>query len=129
MSTELKARDELDEIHSRLLADAKDHPTYANDEESAIYGYSEGAEHALDTVRLLGYQKPRTVTTPEELRELPDGSVLMSGDRIRRYSGAIWRVRDGFVSRVGKELDGVTPFRYFVDPLPVTVIHEPGATR
>lgn len=80
MSSKVGHRDELDEIHSRLLSDAKQHSTYANDEESALYGYSEGAEHALDTVRLLGYTKPRTVETFDELEALADGSAVLDSD-------------------------------------------------
>ena len=67
----------------------------------------------------------KTITTPEQLLELPDGSVLMSGDRYKMYSGAIWRIDGGMVVRVGQELRGVIPFKFFVDPLPVTVLHIP----
>lgn len=44
-------RDDLDRIHRSLLMIAKQQPEYANNEVSAIWGYSEGAEHALDMVR------------------------------------------------------------------------------
>lgn len=82
-----------------------------------------------DAILAAGYRRPRTITTAEELGALPNGSLLLSGDRIRMYSGAVWRVKSGgMIERVGKELDGVTPFRYFVDPLPATVLHEPEAT-
>jgi hypothetical protein len=66
-----------------------------------------------------------SVNTVNELRDLPDGTILKSGDRIRQYDGALWRIRGGMVDRVGQERDGVTPFKYFVDPLPATVIYEP----
>ncbi|WP_284984252.1 hypothetical protein [Arthrobacter sp. efr-133-TYG-118] len=69
-------RDELDAIHAHLLADAKRQPEYANNQVSALYGYSEGAEHALDVVRLKGYVKHRTITTTAEVDALPDGSII-----------------------------------------------------
>jgi hypothetical protein len=69
--------------------------------------------------------QPRTIDTVAGLRSLNDGAVLMSGGRIKMYDGAIWRVSDGMVVRVGKGRDGVIPFTYFIDPLPATVIHEP----
>jgi hypothetical protein len=74
----VNARDELFAIHGRLFADAKLQTEYANNEVTALYGYSEGAEHALDTVRALGYVKHRTITTIEELDALLDGTVIMS---------------------------------------------------
>lgn len=65
------------------------------------------------------------ITTTEVLRSLPDGTYLQSGDHYKQYEGAIWLLRGGFLSRVGRELEGVTPIRYFVDPLPVTVVDGP----
>ena len=44
--------DEFDRIHKDLVAGARLHEVYAHNTETAIYGYSEGAEHALDSVRL-----------------------------------------------------------------------------
>lgn len=71
MSTE---RDELDELHRSIVKDAKERPEYQNPE--AISGYSEGAEHAIETMRLRGYRKPRTITTADELDTLPGWSVV-----------------------------------------------------
>lgn len=65
------------------------------------------------------------ITTTDELRALPDGTYLQSGDRYKQYEGVIWLLRGGFLSRVGRELEGVTPIRYFVDPLPATVVDGP----
>ncbi|XAZ30647.1 hypothetical protein AAHB34_16000 [Paenarthrobacter ureafaciens] len=48
--------DEFDKLHQALVADAKTRPEYQNP--AAISGYSEGAEHALDSIRLKGYTKP-----------------------------------------------------------------------
>lgn len=44
--------DEFDAIHKALVADAGQNPDYADRPSIAILGYSEGAEHALDAVRL-----------------------------------------------------------------------------
>ena len=48
--------DEFDAIHKGLVTDAAKRPEYTGatirDRASALYGYSEGAEHALDSVRL-----------------------------------------------------------------------------
>lgn len=105
----MSARNELHDI----IADAY---------EDKNYGHLSLA--AADAILAAGYSKPRTITATEELPSLNEGAVLMSGDRIKRYAGAIWRVSGGMVVRVGRELDGVTPFTYFVDPLPATVLHE-----
>ncbi|MDQ0241235.1 hypothetical protein [Arthrobacter bambusae] len=66
--------DEFDAIHKSLVNDAKRHPEYASNA-SALYGYSEGAEHALDVVRLKGYFKRRTVSTIDELDALLQGDA------------------------------------------------------
>jgi len=50
--------DEFDRIHKALVKDAQQHPVYRDNTESAIYGYSEGVEHALDTMRIKGYRLP-----------------------------------------------------------------------
>jgi hypothetical protein len=85
----------------------------------------EQGEAAAAAILAAGYRKPRVISGVEDLYGLPDGALLISGNRYPGYAAAVWRVSDGMVTRVGRELDGVTPFRYFVDPLPVTVIHEP----
>lgn len=85
-------------------------------------------DKTADAILAAGYRKPHTISTAEELDALPEGSVLMSGDRYKMYAGAIWRIGGGVVVRVGREREGVTPFKFFVDPLPATVLHEPGAT-
>jgi len=96
---------------------------------NAVYGkrLSDCYTAPADAILAAGYRKPRTITDRAGLSSLPDGSILMSGDRIAQYKGAIWRVSHGMVTRVGRELEGVTPFGYFVDPIPATVLHEPGA--
>lgn len=110
----------------------------ARDELAAIIGTSDGfnpddfTDHDWDDYRVnadavlaAGYSKARTITTAEELDALNEGAVLMSGDRIKMYDGAIWRVSGGMIVRVGKELNDVVPYRYFIDPLPATVLYEP----
>jgi hypothetical protein len=74
-------------------------------------------------------RKPRTITTTEGLIGLPNNSLILSTGRHQQFAGRVYRVKSaGMVERVGKEIEGVTPFRYFVDPLPVIVIHEPEDT-
>lgn len=76
----MNARDELFAIHGRLFADAKLQAEYANNEVTGLYGYSEGAEHALDTVQALGYVKHRTITTVEELDALGFQAVVRDAE-------------------------------------------------
>jgi len=76
MSTE----DELHALHQPLVEDARQYPDYHDNAVSAIYGYSEGVEHALVTVWNKGYRKPRTITTVEELDALAEESVVRSAD-------------------------------------------------
>lgn len=69
--------DEFDQLHKDLVADAATRPEYTEatprDRTSALYGYSEGAEHALDSVRLrlnrIKAQALREVA--DELAQLP----------------------------------------------------------
>ena len=110
----MSARDELSGIYQNVLAMGH-----------GVISRPEQGNAAAAAILAAGYRKPRKVTGVEELYGLPDGSLLISNSRYPIHAGAVWRVHSGMVSRVGKELEGVTPFRYFVDPLPVTVIHEP----
>ena len=65
--------DEFDAIHKDLVRGASMHEVYAHNTETALYGYSEGAEHALDTIRLrlnrIKAQALREVA--DELAQLP----------------------------------------------------------
>jgi hypothetical protein len=75
-----------------------------------------------------GYRRPRTITTVEELNALPAGSILLSQSEYPRYAGTVWRVSsERMIEKVGREVEGVTPSRYFKDPLPATVLHIGGA--
>lgn len=114
--------DEFDALHKSLINDAKQHPAYANDTETALYGYSEGAEHALEIVRRQGYSKPRIVTTVEELARLGRNAAILA------INGAVL-VNDGeddipWASFAEDALGGPV----WIDPidvkLPATVLHE-----
>jgi hypothetical protein len=86
------------------------------------------AARTADAILAAGYRKPRTVSSVEELDGLPNGTLLLASDRYPSYAGSVWRVKSGgMIERVGLELKGVTPLRYFKDPLPATVLHEPEA--
>ena len=77
-------RDWLDELHARLLADVRLQPDYAVSAVRSIAAYSEGAEHALDSVRLQSHKlaQPRVVVRSiEHLQTLPHGTVLMTSAR------------------------------------------------
>ena len=75
-----------------------------------------------------GYRKPQQVTSVEELDALPAGSLLLSQSEYPRYAGTVWRVSSqSMIEKVGHEVEGVTPARYFKDPLPATVLHVGGA--
>lgn len=77
-----------------------------------------------DELLAAGYRRPQQVTTVEELAALPVGSLLVSGERIRMYAGSVWRIEsEGMIVRVGREREGITPFGFFKDPLPATVLH------
>ena len=57
--------DRLDDLHAQLLADARQQPDYAAGAVTSISAYSEGAEHALDSVRLQGYTLPTPLVIPD----------------------------------------------------------------
>ena len=65
--------DEFDHLHKDLVRGASGHPAYRDNTETALYGYSEGAEHALDSVRIrlnrIKAQALREVA--DELAQLP----------------------------------------------------------
>lgn len=77
-------RDWLDELHTRLVADARQHPPYAAGTVGSLEAYSEGAEHALDSVRLQPHKlaQPRVVVRSiDHLSALPHGTVMMTAAR------------------------------------------------
>lgn len=115
----MSARDELLKLHAPLTMGAQQQPEYRDNTESALYGYSEGVEHALDTVWAKGYRKPRTITTAEELDALPDWSAILdsSGDVAQKLSGW-WHFPE--TSRMG-------PSKVLKYSSTVTVLHEPEA--
>lgn len=81
-----------------------------------------------DLILAAGWRKPRAIETAKDLFHsgLTEGSILLSvGDH---YKGVLWVVAGGMIARVGKERDGVCPPLLFKDPLPVTVLHEGGAS-
>jgi hypothetical protein len=81
---------------------------------------------AIDAILAAGYRKPRTITTTAGLEALPAGTLLLSCSKYPRYAGTVWRVSSGrVVEKAGREAEGVTPFGYFKDPLPATVLYEP----
>lgn len=70
-------RDTYDAIHAKLLEDARQQPDYAAGAVPSISAYSEGAEHALDTVRLWNMRPPaRIIETAADLDALPFESVI-----------------------------------------------------
>lgn len=113
----MSKRDELAELVTRTA------------DSDGLYVGHLTAERIADVMLASGYRKPRTVESVEELDTLPAGSILLASDRYPRYKWTLWRVQTGgMIEQVGHELKGVTPFRYFVDPLPVTVLYTPEST-
>lgn len=113
-------QDALDALHASLLADVKAQPDYAAGAVPSISAYSEGAEHALDTIRAQGWRPPvRVIETAEDLKTVYEGAVLL--DRF----GEVWSV-DAMTGRLFTITDG-NDDTYDDDDieLPATVIHEP----
>lgn len=124
----------------RTFPENVSHPTSERDELASIIGSQfehpanpnchvcADSNRAAEEVLAAGFRKPRTIETTEGLIGLTNGALIMSTGRHEQFTGRVYRVKSaGMVERVGKELEGVTPFRYFVDPLPAIVIHEPEA--
>lgn len=75
-----------------------------------------------DAILAAGYSKPRTITTVEELRLLPSGSII----HMTNTRAPFLRTEDGWEST---RLPGKTVWDYTNDPsyLPATVLYEPTA--
>lgn len=121
----MSARDELLNLHGPLTSDAQKRPEYRDNTETAIYGYSEGVEHALDTVWAKGYRLPRVITTVGELDALPMGSKVVS-------VGFEWTKNYQTSHAPGYEAEREVWFNIYDDfetsadfTLPATVLHEP----
>jgi len=73
------------------------------------------AETLAAAVLALGYRKPRTITTTEELDTLPEGSVVLTcfGDACQMRGTR----------------EDLTAWHFLVKYGPATVIHEPEATK
>lgn len=77
----------VDVMHKGLCTDIKGRPEYRDNTVSAIYGYSEGVEHALETLRLKGAYIPEQIDTVDKLEALPDGAVLLDEN-----NNTVWQV-------------------------------------
>lgn len=77
------------------------------------------APRAVEAILAAGYRKPRTITTTEELDELPKMSVVRDdfGGVFQRQTKFIW-------TRQNKDLD----YEAYDIELPATVLWEPEAT-
>jgi hypothetical protein len=87
------AEEALWALHSPLVDDIRSRPEYRDGTVDAVYGYSEGVEHALSTVWAKGYRlHHRTVTTYEEVRALRTGAVVQddAGDVARKLGYGEW---------------------------------------
>jgi len=73
-------------------------------------------ERAAAAVEAMGYRKPRTITTREELEALPQGSIVLDA------TGDVTRLRGG--SWYTYETEPMTHTR-MSRYLPATVLHEP----
>lgn len=112
--------DEFDAIHKALVNDARERPEYQNPE--VISGYSEGAEHALDTIRIKGYVLHRKVSSIEELEAIGFGAAVLDSRR------TVW-VNDGDSldqwASLSENSQGGPIWRCSVDiELPATVLYE-----
>lgn len=116
--------DEFDALHKSLVNDAKQHPEYANNQVSGLYGYSEGAEHALETVRLKGYRKPRIITTVDELVTFPQGAKFYSSKTTHSWQlNDLTKFRGTLVQGTG---GGYTYLSDFIEhEAPLTVLYVP----
>ena len=77
------------------------------------------ARLAADTLIASGWRKPRTITTAEEVRNLPNDSVLLSDE------GGVFQFDFGLWREVGtRDSMGANDIA-----LPATVIYEPEASK
>lgn len=114
----MNARDELDNIHAQLLADVRQQEDYLYSRVSAIGAYSEGAEHALDTIRNLGYRKPRAIHATVSADALSTGAIILTP---QGYT--MEKLSDGWY-RAGVDHTYAPNSKWF----PATVLHEPEVT-
>jgi len=83
---------------------------------------AEYALHIAKELRASGYQKPRTITTIEELYELGLGSVVRS----EKVHYLVAHKEDGDAGRHGWAAAGTSQIPVDLSSwLPVTVLHEP----
>lgn len=113
----MSAQDDLLNLHGPLCSDAQKHHVYRDNTETAIYGYSEGVEHALDTVWAKGYRLPRTIREhygDEGIESLRCGSVILAG------------ITTSTLQSDGTWLDSWgSTYDFYELNLPATVLYEP----
>lgn len=114
--------DEFDKLHKALVADASKHPDYGQRPSVALLGYSEGAEHALDTIRIKGYVLHRKVSTIEELEAIGFGAAVLDsrgtvwvndGDSLDQWASLLENSQGGPIWRCSADIE-----------LPATVLYE-----
>jgi hypothetical protein len=81
------------------------------------------APRAADAILAAGYRKPRTLTKHEQLLDLTKGTVL------RDLDGDILVADPGPEDMWFRQIDETWPLTPRAVVLPVTVIHEPEATK
>lgn len=108
--------DELMAIHSPLVESIQEVPHYRGGEVSAIHGYSEGVEHALDTAWVRGYRK---VVSIEQSREAPYAPDALPPRRIDL-------TRDTYEDGMKAALNWILPILNNADDTAVLyIVHEP----
>jgi hypothetical protein len=73
------ATEDIIRIHRSLVDMTRERPEYQPGGESALYGYSEGVEHGMDTLIANGYQKVEWARSFEDLKALPVGVSIFDG--------------------------------------------------
>jgi hypothetical protein len=126
----MSGRDELVEDFARFLKANYPCPCPAGSE---CEGEREEAEALVRTVEARGYRKPRTITTAEEIRELPALTIVVYDDIA---TGGLLQTYvvpdDGTVMfKDSGEFHLMTFAGDYIDakdmPLPLTVVYEVGA--
>lgn len=91
--------DQLDAIHASLLADVRRQEDYVYARVHPVNAYSEGAEHALEIVRLRESQKPAAAGLVD--REVL-ARVIEEEAHVDWFSGSAHELADAIISRLSQ---------------------------
>ena len=122
----MNARDELAEIIGEQL----DHPAGPNCPACA------DAQRAAAAVEVMGYRKPRTITTAEELDALAEGTLISTPSRNPHYPSVFRKAwADGWLALDPSDRDdgentitATALLRWYSHDSTATILYSPGVT-